>query len=99
MPLIKLSEDKFFENFRPVENPEQGNGYYYFEPDNAIDKGFLQFMATHYPTHVWTRIDGKDDCVYNINGWHIVDRIDYLVTEVPWIRNHEYEVLDYSPYN
>jgi len=99
MAFIKLTEDAFFENFKPLENLEQGHGNYYFETENEIDRVFLQFMAQRYPRHIWTRIDGADGCIYNINGWHIVDKIDFLITEVPWVKNHEYEILDYSPYS
>ncbi len=62
------------------------------------DSDFLQFMSNNHPNHVWTRIDGADGYIYNINGWHIVDRIDYVITEVPWLDYHNYEVLDYMPY-
>ena len=98
MSFIKLTEDEFEEQFRPVENLEQGQGIYQFDAYDAKDSGFLQFIAINYPAHVWTRIDGDDGRVYNINGWHIVNRIDYVVTEVPWLEHHDYEVLDYMPY-
>jgi len=42
--------------------------------------------------HIWTRIDGDDGCLYNINGWHIVSRIDYIITEISWLEHHDYEV-------
>jgi hypothetical protein len=98
MSLIQLSEDEFETQFMPVENLEQGQGVYQFDAYDAKDSGFLQFMAINHPTHVWTRIDGDDGCLYNINGWHIVNRIDYIVTEVPWLKNHDYEVQYFTPY-
>ena len=98
MSFIKLTEEEFEMQFRPVENIEQGLGIYQFDAYDEKDAGFLQFMATSYPAHVWTRIDGDDGCLYNINGWHIVNRVDYIVTEVPWLEHHDYEVLDYMPY-
>lgn len=96
MNLIKLTEDAFDAQFKPVENIEQGQGIFQFDAYDSKDKGFFQFMAEHYPTHVWTRIDGDDGQIYNINGWHIVNRIDYVVTEAPWLENHEYEALAYE---
>ena len=98
MSLIKLTDDEFDAQFKPVENLEQGQGVYQFDAYDAKDNGFLQFMAINHPTHVWTRIDGEDGYIYNINGWHIVNRIDYVITEVPWSDCHDYEVLDYTPY-
>jgi len=98
MSLIKLTDDEFDAQFKPVENLAQGQGVYQFDAYDAKDSGFLQFMAINHPTHVWTRIDGEDGCIYNISGWHIVNRIDYVITEVPWSDCHDYEVLDYMPH-
>ncbi len=97
MSLIKLTEDEFDSQFSPVENIEQGQGVYQFDAYDEKDKGFLKFIAEHYPAHIWTRIDGNNGCIYNINGWHIVNRIDYIITEVPWLEDNDYEVLDYEP--
>lgn len=97
MSFFKLTDDEFEEQFKPVENIEQSQGVYQFDAYDIKDSGFLKFMAINYPAHVWTRIDGDDGCVYNINGWHIVNSIDYLVTEVPWQEHNDYEVLDYRP--
>lgn len=98
MSFIKLTEDEFYAQFKPVENTEHGEGIYQFDAYDAKDSAFLQFIAINYPTHIWTRIDGDDGCIYNINGWHIVNRIDYLITEIPWLENHNYEIQDYMPY-
>ena len=98
MSFIQLTEDEFETQFKPVENSEQGQGVYQDAYDEFKDSGFFQFMATSYPAHIWTRIDGDDGCLDNINGWHIVNYVDYIVTEVPWLEHHDYEVLDYIPY-
>ena len=99
MSFILLTEDEFDTQFKPVENIEQGQGIYQFNAYDAKDKAFLQYMAINYPAHIWTRIDGDDGSIYNINGWHIVNRIDYIITEVPWLKNHDYEVRYYAPYH
>lgn len=83
MSFIKLTEDEFDSQFSPVENIEQGRGVYLIDAYDENDSGFLQFIAFNYPAHVWTRIDGDDGRLYIINGWHIVNRIDYIVTEIP----------------
>lgn len=97
MSLIKLTDDEFEAQFIPVENLDQGESIYQFDAYDEKDSGFLQFMAINHPNHVWTRIDGEDGCIYNINGWHIVNRIDYVITEVPWLDCHDYEALDFMP--
>lgn len=99
MSFIKLTEDEFDSQFSPVENIEQDQGVYQFDAYNEKDSGFLQFIAINYPPHVWTRIDDDDGHLYINNGWHIVNRIDYIVTEVPWRIHYDYEVLDYLPHH
>ena len=98
MNLIKLTYDEFEDQFKPVENLNADHGDSQFDIDNENDSNFLKFMSNNYPFHVWTRIDGDDGYVYNINGLHIVNRIDYVITEVPWQEDHDYEILDYLPY-
>ena len=99
MSYIQISEDDFELQFKPVENPDPNQGDYHFDVCNKHDKGFLQFIASNYPSHIWTRIDGDDGNICIINGWHIVNRIDYIVTEVPWLTQHEYEVIDYLQFH
>ncbi len=97
MSFIQLTEDEFDSQFLPVENLEQDQGTCQFDAYDENDSGFLQFIVFNYPAHVWTRIDGDNGRLYIINGWHIVNRIDYIVTEIPWLEDHDYEVLDYMP--
>ena len=98
MSLIKLTYDEFEAQFKPVENPDHDHGVFQFDAYDKNDSDFLEFMSVNYPNHIWTRIDGEDGCIYNINGWHIVNRIDYIITEIPWLTCHDYEILDYMPY-
>ncbi len=96
--MIKLTYDEFEEQFKPVENVHADQGVFQFDAYDENDSDLLQFISINYPFHVWTRIDGEDGYVYNINGWHIINRIDYIITEVPWVEHNDYEVMDYRPY-
>ncbi len=29
-------------------------------------------------------MDGSDDELYVLSGWHLVDRLGYFITERPW---------------
>ncbi len=89
MSLIKLTCDEFEVQFKPVENFEHDQGVFQFDANDENDSNFLQFMSNNHPNHIWTRIDGEDGYIYNINGWHIVDRIDYVITEIPWLNCHD----------
>lgn len=96
MNFIKLTEDEFDTEFKPVENLDQGQGNYHFDVYDSQDSYFLQFMSTNHLNHIWTRVDNENGPIF-INGWHIVNRIDYMVTENPWKEHHEYEIIPYAP--
>ena len=43
----------------------------------------LEYILQQDDRHVWTELDG-DNGVYLVNGYHIVNRINYYVTNLPW---------------
>ena len=34
--------------------------------------------------HVWTRVDGESGRLILLNGWHICNRLDYVLCTEPW---------------
>ena len=72
-----ISEDDFFERYIPVNTPgtepNSGEFYHEFEHVKGLD-----------PHNVWTIVDGDDGGMYAIPGFHIVNRVCYVVTEKPW---------------
>jgi hypothetical protein len=81
---IQLSEDEFEERFTLLPNhlnPSAGWGY-------GGDYGCLfetygeelEFVRRQDPRTVWTFIDGDDDDHYVISGFHLVNRIGYLIS-------------------
>ena len=45
--------------------------------------GEVAFVKEQDPAYIWMYGDGDDGGSYIWNGWHIVNRIGYFVTEVP----------------
>lgn len=43
--------------------------------------------------NVWTLIDGMDDNLYVIEGYHLVNRVGYFITTKPASENTAYEVV------
>ncbi len=43
----------------------------------------LEYVLLQDDRHVWTEMDG-DNGVYLVNGYHLVNRINYYLTEIPW---------------
>lgn len=35
-------------------------------------------------SHVWTRVSGDSGKLILLNGWHLVNKLDYLVTRNSW---------------
>jgi hypothetical protein len=84
---LVLHEDAFYEYFKPIHHPEAqydiwgGHGLETFGKD-------LEIVRRHDSTYVWTVIDGdfgSDQWI--VTGVHHVNRICYLITEIPhnWI--------------
>ena len=58
----------------------------------GIELGYVLATADLEPNRVWTLVDG-DDGTYIVNGYHLVNRIHYFITEIPF-EGEFLEVLD-----
>jgi len=80
--MLTLHEDAFYEFFRPYRHPEShhdiwgGIGLETFGDD-------LELVKSLPVESVWTVVDGDDAGQWILPGIHTVNRICYLVTEVP----------------
>jgi len=81
--MLTLHEDTFYEFFRPYRHKDAHNdiwgglGLETFGAD-------LELVKQLPSTHVWTVVDGGDDAdQWILTGIHTVNRVCYLVTEVP----------------
>lgn len=80
---IFLHEDTFYEYYKPYRHPKSahdiwgGHGLEAFGSD-------LDLVASSDPNHVWTVLeDGMTDDYWIVTGIHLVNRICFLLTEVP----------------
>lgn len=75
-----IDEDTFDERFKPIESPGQECGSHLWEHHEV--KAALD-AKTITDKQVWTFVDADDG--YAIQpGMAIVNKIEYMVTEVPW---------------
>jgi hypothetical protein len=44
--------------------------------------------------HVWTLVEGEDNEWILVNGFHFVNRIGYVITEVPFVARPDMPALD-----
>jgi hypothetical protein len=71
--------------YKPMQNPHSRDSFFWgkmfetYEPD--IDE-----VHRVNPNRVWTLVDHNPNSVYLdlIPGYHLVDRLGYFISDVPW---------------
>lgn len=80
--ILSLHEDAFYEFFRPYRHSQSnhdiwgGIGLETFGED-------LELVKSLPATHLWTVVDGDEGEQWILTGIHTVNRICYLITEIP----------------
>ena len=94
--LIELTEEEWFDKFKPIPNhiddnasfqTEDGVGYMFETYDDE-----LRFVQSQEPNRIWTYCDGDDRGTYIFQGMRIVNRIGYFVTTVPFDGSKDYQI-------
>ena len=81
---LRPLEPEEFEFFKPI----QPNEYtFHFESlkevEDYFSKNNLDYGEERY-RYIWTMVDGDNDTVVLINGFHIVNRLGYVLCKKPW---------------
>lgn len=94
---IEITEDEFDRQYPLVTNHlnphaswafgDSGPGYL-FETFGVE----LRFVREQDPRRIWTLIDGDDGNLYVASGFHVVNRVGYLVSQFPVPQNVFVEV-------
>ena len=78
-----LHEDVFYEFFRPYRHPKASHDIWGGHGLETFGRDF-ELVCHHDPSYVWTVVDGSDvDSQWIVPGVHFVNRVCYLITEVP----------------
>jgi hypothetical protein len=93
--LIQLTEDEWFEQFKPIPNHLDENASF-----NDGEQGYmfetygdeLEFVKSQDSNRIWTYSDGDDGGTYISDGYHVVNRIGYFVTTVPYDDSQYYQI-------
>lgn len=79
---IEMDFDEWFATYKPIPNN--------IVEDSSFDGTMFEtygdevaFVKKADPAYIWMYGDGDDGGSYIWNGWHIVNRIGYFITEVP----------------
>ena len=74
--------------YRPIKNQYTQKQEGEFVEDKFETYGEeLDFVRAQDPRCIWTLVDGDDGNLYIVDGYHLVNRINYFVTEVPFEGN------------
>ena len=97
---IEMTEEEWFKTYKPIPNHidkgasfNDGEQGYMFETYGKE----LDFVRAADIDYIWTYGDGDDDGTYVWNGYSIVNRIGYFITEVPCPANTTVQVLISEP--
>tara|TARA_A100001201_G_scaffold97919_1_gene84455 strand:+ start:591 stop:899 length:309 start_codon:yes stop_codon:yes gene_type:complete len=76
-----LSYEEWEKKYKPIE---KSKGHIFFETHDEKDIEFLKdFESKNSFLNIWTLVDGDDDELFIDSGWRYVNRLNYIVTEIP----------------
>ena len=76
--MTEMTESEWSAKYKPKPNCFTNDGYAYETYGHELEYVCLQPNST-----VWTEMDG-DEGVYIVQGYHLANRIQYYITEIPW---------------
>lgn len=92
---VQMSFDNWVETFNPISNtatpdaPFDGSMFETFGSDLVDVLIYANGKRSHL--RVWTLVEG-DEGQYVVDGYRIVNRIGYFITNVPAVAGTEYEI-------
>ena len=89
---LRTLEPEEFEFFKPIQPNEDT---FHFESLQEVEdyllENNLKYGEGRY-RHIWTMVDGDNDSVVLINGFHFVNRLGYVVCQIPWGYDNSQEI-------
>ena len=87
----ELTEDEFDDRYPLVQNHINPTaGWSFGEETGCLFETYgdeLEFVKRQDTRKVWTLVDGDDGELYIVSGFHLVNRIGYLLSTIP-VLNH-----------
>lgn len=88
-----MEYDEFIEKFKPQKNHVDNNASFNGMMYETYGAEF-EFIKSQPESNVWTILDGDNGQLVVASGFHHVNRIGYIVTEVPVPEGEFIEVID-----
>lgn len=84
--MTEITMTEWENKYTPILNPQHNDNNASIQFETYGDD--LEFVTQQPNSCVWTELDG-DDGVYIVTGYHLANRINYYVTELPWTDDEE----------
>jgi len=77
--------EQFIETYKPIENTFEANAPLdgYMLEIYGAELDYVRAAFVNDPATVWTYVDGDSEYPIVTSGFHFVNRIGYVVTELP----------------
>ena len=75
--------DAWEAKYQPMDNHIDTNAGDKFETYGE-ELDYVLSIANSEPARVWTLVDGADGNLYIVDGYHLVNRVNYFVTKNPF---------------
>ena len=95
--MTEMTEDEFDRQYPLITNHINRNASWAFgDSPGCLFETYgeeLDFVRSQAPRTIWTLVDGgDDDNQYLISGYHLVNRIGYLISTIPFPEDADIEV-------
>lgn len=95
---MNISEETFYKKYKPQVNHIDDNASYDGRMYETFGKELEYAHSMVKENRVWTIIEGDEDSLYIVAGFHLVNRQGFMVTEKPYKTGKE-EVCLEEPVN
>jgi hypothetical protein len=79
--------DAWEAKYQPLKNHLNDDGFWENDKFETYGKELdfvVDVILNGDPRHVWTLVEGDDGNLYIVNGYHLVNRVNYFVTNLPF---------------
>jgi hypothetical protein len=94
--MTEITEDEFDEQYPLVTNHINSNASWVFDDGpGCLFETYgeeVDFVRSQDPCTIWTVVDSDDGNQYVLSGYHLVNRIGYLISTVPFSEGADIEV-------
>lgn len=88
----EITEQEFYERYRPLRTPHDDLRTFCPHTDDPAERATIE--AASAERRLWTYHHGEYGTVYFWSGKHFVNRLDYVICEVPYAEGADITTFD-----